>query len=341
MVFALLLASILLCQNLHSTDQTECCPIELQDSCNPFNVFGDVLIWWANESGAENWAQVFSTTDVGINVDVLQVSFGCDVGFRVGIGSCISQDQWDTQLYYTRFRTQDKDGASTTGEIASAYLGNFYIANDDGTKTGPAYQKARMKWTIDFNTFDWELGCNCCLCGDFSLRPFIGLKGGWIHQTIRTHWQTPIFPSPDPFFPPTPFDTGQETLKNDFWGIGPSAGLNTKWELCGFCSHVFSLFGDFSGALMYGRWTFEDDYENNILEQVVIDVSSINGAATMVRGFMGIGWDFDCDTWCFALRVGYEGQIWFDQLQLYTLNSGRMNNPLTLQGGTIDIQFHF
>ena len=96
---------------------------------------------------------------------------------------------------------------------------------------------------------------------------------------------------------------------------------------------------------MYGHWTFSDVYQNNSfdLEEVRIGISSIDGAATTFRGFAGIGWSFDfCDEqYCFALRLGYEAQFWLSQLQFYSLSTGRFNNVLTLQGGTVDIQFHF
>lgn len=320
-----------------------CCTNELPNQCKTFNVFADVLIWKAAQSGAENWAQVFETSDNVVNVDILRVSFGCDVGFRAGFGWCLPCDQWDTQLYYTRFHTEGKDRASTNGEIASSFLGNFYIANSDGLKTGPTYQKAAIEWTISFNVFDWELGRDFCICQDFSLRPFIGLKGGWINQTIDSKWQTPIFPNPDPFFPPIPFDRAEENLKNHFWGIGPSTGLNLKCEWATFCRHSFSLFGDFSGALLYGHWDFRDFYQNDKLEEVSIDVPNINGAAAMLRGFVGIGWatDFNNQQQSFSVKLGYEAQFWLSQLQFYSLNTGRLNNELTLQGGTVDFQFNF
>ena len=165
-----------------------------------------------------------------------------------------------------------------------------------------------------------------------SLRPFLGVKGGWIHQTIHNEMWNPI---------DLPFTKAREDLKNNFWGVGPSGGLNTKWVLACGESNDFSLFGDFSGALMWAQWNFKDQYKNNAPQEVIIDLPKIKGGAFMLRSFMGFGWD--CYFSCFHLsaRLGYEMQFWLDQLQLVTLNVGRIHDELTFQGGTLDVRFEF
>lgn len=318
--------------------------IASQASCNPnVTISGDVLVWWVNESGADNWAQNFTTRGDKINADILPISFDADVGFRVGISHKIYHDNWDMLWSYSWFRTVGKDRSSTNGEIASSFLGNFYINNSDGTHLGPAYSSSAIEWTVLMNMFDWAMGRTSSVSKAVSLQPTIGLKGGWIYQSMDSRWGTPNFSSTNPMEIPIPFDTAKEDLKNNFWGIGPRGGLNMNWALPSIGAHTFSLFGDFAGALMYGHWTFRDKYKNDANEEVIVRLSTIKGAATMLQGFMGFSWKacFEDANKFFMLRLGFESQIWLDQLQFYSLNTGRLNNALTFQGGTIDFQFGF
>ncbi len=303
-----------------------------------FTAFADLLVWCAKESGSDNWAEVINAKGSKETCDIEGVDFGWNAGFRVGIGYGMRHDQFDTQFYYTWFRTRGTDHVSSNpGSVFSAFTGNFYVDNPDGAGiSGIAYQKASMRWTIRFNIFDWELGRAFWVSQALSLRPFIGLKGGWIHQSIDTKWHNPKLKAGDAIF-----TKATENLKNNFWGIGPSAGLNTKWNLLVRQNHSFSLFGDVSGAIMWGHWTFGDVYKNDAQQKVTIDTSSIKSAATMLRTFMGLGWDFDQNRYHFSTKLGYEMQFWLDQLQFYSFDTGRLSNELTLQGGTLEFCFDF
>ena len=309
-----------------------------------FVIFADLLVWNVQESGSENWAEVITGGSGAPELcDIRSVDFDWNAGFRVGLSYGMKHDQWDTGLCYTRFLTSGNDHVSSSpNSIFSAYLGNFYVDNPTGAGiNGLAYQKASMQWTIHFNIFDWELGRNYWVSKALSLRPFLGLKGGWIHQLIQTKWQHPTLPpAPPPF---KPFNKGRESLKNNFWGVGPSGGLNTKWKVLTTQNHSLSLFGDFSGAIMYGHWAFNDVYRNDIKQKVSVKLSDNTSAAAMFKLAMGFGWDanFSSERYRFSSRLGYEAQFWLDQLQLYIFDTGRLNNLLTLQGGTLEFCFDF
>lgn len=301
------------------------------------SVSADLLVWWAKESGTESWGQVFTTEGSSDTIQILDLSFGCDVGFRLGLDYQTNYDDWDTQWYYTYFRTQGKNHAQAPGDdkLTSAFYGNFFVNNPNGEGlSGPTYHQGSIKWTILFNMFDWELGRNYQVSKALALRPFIGLKSGWIHQSIHTTWRDPIG---------LDFSKATENLKNDFWGIGPEVGLNTKWDFGTYGSHTVGLFGDFSGALMWGHWSFRDIYKNDIDQVVSTNIPSINSAATTFRAFLGFEWDMGLysERYRLAMQAGYEAQIWMDQLQFLTFNEGRLDNALTLQGATINARFSF
>jgi hypothetical protein len=303
-----------------------------------FDIFSDLLVWTAREAGADCWAEVItSNASTSLN-ELHQVHFEWNPGFRVGIVYKMKRDEWNTQAYYTRFNTKGKDCISSSpGTVHSTFLGNFYIDNASGAGlSGPAYQKASIDWTIHFNMFDWDLGRNFWISKSLVLRPFLGIKGGWINQFIHSKWQNPNLTGAK-FY-----NIGTENLKNNFWGIGPEAGINTKWNL--FCNQTqFYLFGDIFGALMWGHWSFYDVFQNDLEQQVFIDLQKINSGSSMLRTFMGFGWDapFSQNRYRFSTKLGYEMQFWLDQLQFYSFTGGRLVNTLTLQGGTLEFCIDF
>jgi|GEM_PF-757462 hypothetical protein len=310
--------------------------------CRSFDFFATLLVWTAREVGADCWAEVITTDGSSSSNTLEPVIFGWDPGFKVGLGYGMERDQWDTQAYFTWFHTQGNDSISSRpGAIHSTFMANFWVSNSDGAGlSGPSYQQASIDWTIKFNMFDWELGRNFWVSNSLALRPFLAAKGGWIHQCIHTTWQNPAFgnlPSP------VPFSIGTENIKNYFWGIGPAAGMNMKWNLLTIPCHSFHLFGDFSGALMWGHWSFGDVFNNDSQEQVMVNVQSVNSGATMVRSFMGFGWDANLnqDRYRFSAKLGYETQFWLDQLQFYSFIGATLDTALTLQGGTFELSFDF
>ncbi len=303
-----------------------------------FDIFANLIFWTAREAGADAWAEEITSDSPTSSNNIQQVNFGWDPGFRVGVGYGMKHDQWDTEVYYTWFHTRGKDNISSTpGAVHSTYLGNFYVNNTDGSGlSGPAYQRASIDWTIHFNMLDWELGRKFGINKSLTLHPFLGIKGGWIDQSIKTKWFNPALSSSE-FF-----NIGTENLKNNYWGIGPKAGINAKWNLFSTQSQ-FYLLGDFSGALMWGHWSFGDVFQNDISEQISVDLQNINSGSSMLRTFMGFGWDANLsqNRYRFSIKLGYEMQFWLDQLQFYSFTTGRLVNQLTLQGGTLEFYFDF
>jgi hypothetical protein len=94
---------------------------------------------------------------------------------------------------------------------------------------------------------------------------------------------------------------------------------------------------------MFGRWTFSEQYKNNAPTPVTITINMdpITGAATMLRGLMGIEWEQRFARATSTVRLGYEAQLWLNQMQFYSYNIGRLNNVTSLQGGFLEWQVKF
>ncbi len=323
------------------TAQNQGCLSNIPPLEEPFfgkvDIFADFLVWFASEEPSSAWGSIAGSTFNPLIVDTFEakgISFGWDFGFRVGAGTKLKYDHWDTQLYWSWFRTIAHSSIPTTNSlILPEFFGGF--VNGDHAKNG------KLHWTLLFNMCDWELGRRYEIGKRLSLRPFLGLKGGWINQTIRSLWQVNAREVQGVTLPVD--YSAKEDLKNNFWGIGPSVGVNSMWNLVHFESHALNLFGDFSTAMMRGTWMCKDRYSNPTPYEIFVNMKNTSLGALMMRGFLGFGWDayWNREKYHFAAKLGYEMQLWLNQLRIPTFQQIRLHGDLSLQGGTFNCRFDF
>lgn len=305
-----------------------------QTSAGSSYVFADLLVLKLREGSTENWGQIISPSGPNQTIALLDVPFHWQAGFRAGVGYHFAQNQYDTRVAYTRYKTQSTQYAAVeSGGIYSAYLANFYVNNSSGANFGPNYFNAGMEWDFLYNVVDLEIGHTFIIDKMLLLRPLIGLKTASIQQKIHTTWQNPSVT--------TNFSLATENLKNNFWGIGPYIGLDSTWFLFHNGSTALKLFGNITGGLLSGHWTFSDNYENNAPLSIDVNSSNINTAATMMIAQLGIEWSGCVIGNGFTARLGYEAQVWFNQVQYYSFNMGRLDNLMSLQGGLFEWYMHF
>ncbi|MGA2062372.1 MAG: Lpg1974 family pore-forming outer membrane protein [Thermoguttaceae bacterium] len=321
-----------------------CCPTcvagNTSKGCGYF--FADALFWTVREGYDENWAQIITPkSDQGSYVGtatLVDAPFDWRTGFRVGAG-LRPDDGFDATLYYTNFSTSAASQAS--GEVYSSFMGNFYVGNTDGSDFGPHYRYGSIQWDFDYHSIDLEIGRNYVIDANLELHPFLGLKAAIINQSLNSSWRDPINTTVNNVTHTYNFTSATEDLDLHFWGIGPSLGATITMPLCTRPRYTLKLFGTPSGAIMLGHWTCKEQYDNNGVglshTSVAIDMSPITGAATMLRGVVGFEWEqYFCRTTS-TVRLGYESQIWLNQMQLYSYNMGRMNNLTSLQGGFLEL----
>ncbi len=297
-------------------------------------LMADLLVWKLREGSSENWGQIIAPSGENQPVELLEVPFNWQAGFRVGLGYHFGQGDWDTLLAYTRYRTQKTSHVSANeGGIYSAYLANFYVNNANGASFGPNYHNAGMYWSFSYDTLDLEFGRTFNIDSFLKLRPKIGLKSAIINQDIDTEWQNPTVA--------TNFTTATENLQNHFWGIGPYIGIDTLWFVYGNTNKGIQLFGNVLGGLLSGHWHFKDNYANNTPISIDIYSDNINTVATMATGQFGVQWSGCVVGKETRIRLGYESQVWFNQVQYYSFNMGRLDNLMSLQGGLLDFNVHF
>jgi hypothetical protein len=299
---------------------------ELETTSQNWDLFGEFLVWYASEEPSSIWANDTSVSIVGLNiidsVDIAIGKFDWNYGFRVGAGHTMQHDRWDTQFYWSWFRTEAHSTIPTGNHLVYLEFTGSLLGEDLFEGNG-----AHLDWSLLYNMVDWELGRACLLSKALTFRPFIGIKGGWIDQNIHAQINLPS-------------STGVEHIKNLFWGAGPSGGINTKWEMFCISRNSLNLLGDISSAMMWGSWEIKDVYKNSVGE-FPVKVKNSSLGSLMLRGFLGIGWDTHTRRFGFAAKLGYEMQIWFDQLRIPSVPALPLHNDLTLQGGTFNARFDF
>jgi len=291
---------------------------------NGWYLFADALYWHADVDNAD-WA--FKNTNAAVSTPVAgpnhSVNFKWAWGFRAGIGANMDYDQWDTNIYYTWFRTTNSNAVGTKGAQIGSDL--FGLATP--------FTQGKINWKISFQMIDWELGRPFFVSKHLSLRPHIGIKGGWINQHVNENFTQAAGPY-------------SSRTKNDFWGVGASGGFNSNWTFAVVGTHNFDFFGDFAGALMYGHFNVK-----HTETQFAPSGLNRNLMVPMLQAMFGMSWDtsFNCSRCHFGLRVGYEFQQWWKQNQMLinetstgtTLRYSRSAGDLGLQGLTVDFRFDF
>lgn len=287
--------------------------------------FLDALYWHTGET--VDWATTLTNNPNSEQFSLKTFSFDWAPGYRVGLGYNMGHDGWDTQVSYTWFHSQARDHAS--GAVTSASLA-ARLSLLEPFSTGRASIHLRYKM------FDGNLGRSFLVSRHLVLRPSIGLKGGWINQTIHSHWTKPNLLGFFPF-------TASDTIKQRFQGVGPKGGVSGKWCFGNIQKHSFSLMGEFEAGYLWGHWSIRDRFVDNLATVISVKTSSRNYGSFVLHAFAGLGWDcnFSRDRTHVGLKVGYEIEDWLNQLQIYTNISGSQNNDLILQGLTLGARFDF
>lgn len=198
----------------------------------------DVLYWHAKVGGTE---YAYSDADVtGIAPPVQgrlkEVDFDWDWGFRFGLGYNFDHDSWDTYLNYTYFNSADGSrlNVGANGSVIPLRGASSQVTG----LTDPCATSASSNYDFEFNNLDLELGRNYFVSHSLSFRPFIGVRSSWLELDQGVQYTGGTFTA----------NTYHVKDSNDFWGLGPRAGLNSNW----FLGNGFSIFGDLSGSLLFG-----------------------------------------------------------------------------------------
>ena len=277
------------------------------------DLFIDALYWQATE--VVDWALGNNLNPSQQDVYYLTNTFDTKPGFRVGVGH---QGSWDTKFYYTQYFTSTDDSA--TGNLTSTFLGGKSIEKKNNDFF---FNSGNVKQSIHFNMFDWDLGKHVEVDQWLLLRPIVGVKGGWIDQTIITNFNGPL--------------SITENSKNNFNGIGPKVGIESVITFFNKNPVQLSLIANFTSSYLWGKWSISDVLHSTSRDSYTVETPSRIVGALVLEGLIGAKLDYHK----FSMKLSYEINDWFDQYQVFDDGTGEHNNDLILQGLTFGLNYRF
>ena len=287
--------------------------------------FAEAILWHASAETSSVWA-----SEVPLLVDEFEatnIEFGWSPGFRAGAEIKPPGSLWDVRLAVTHFSTsQDASIEDGLNLVIPEFFSGFLSGDSFDFTT------ASVDWSIQYTTFDMELGHEIYLSDSLTIRPNFGLKAAVIDQDIDSNWANFLGL------------TAVETVDHEFFGIGPSAGVGVQWRPHG---GGLSLVGDVSGAILYGTWNVEDDFRrtdggapSSSYEAFSTSMNDSKLGTVMIRSFFGAQWELPLRTRVVG-RIGYEMQWWANQQRLLTFQQLPMHGDLTFQGGVCGFAVYY
>lgn len=267
-----------------------------------FNVKAELLYWRPELCGLEGAfgnTTIATTVNDGVIITTVTESdeepkFKWNTGFRISAEAVC--DYFDVETNWTHFKGKAK----------------FH----DGAQNG--------RWNIKYDAVDATFGHRVEAGTSFYFRPFIGVRGVRIHQSLKAHLET-LF---------TSSLIGNNTVFSDkddsekFRGVGPLIGLKGEWLIgCDFC-----LYGSIDVVTYYG-----DVHSRNLNTDIFTATASVcngkkkhcfNSVATDLA--LGICWD---KSWCASCyEVNFMLNLGLEQHRIYDFSELGSDGTLSLDG---------
>jgi hypothetical protein len=307
------------------------------DNQGNWDFWADFLWWSSNLNSLTGFeAEVnATTTDEDVSLHFKRPGSHWDPGVRVGAGWNTGYDNWDVQGYWTYFYNSSKKGENP--------------ASFEFNEVQEIYHEGSAKLRLRYNAADFEIGKAYYVSRHFFIRPFTGLHAIWTSLDNSFDFESESSASPTlPIITngligaaALSLDSSGETDADlsqtiEAWGVGPRIGVNTNWgDFRGF-----SLLGNISGALVYGKLLGKAKIDIDSL--VDIDVHIRDHEYWQVMPTMQIQWglSYSC---CFGqgqnqfrMSAAWESNfIWEAGNQFFN------DKPISMQGLTVDLRFDF
>lgn len=308
---------------------------QVEEGANVFT-FGDYLYWIAQENSlyyahtGKGTGTTIAPPDGSIDFkgDLKKIDPEWDHGFRIGLGLNFPKEGYDVLLTWTWFET-------SAHRCVHSSLGNLLTlwARPDFSSSGAFF--ARGKWNLNLNYGDCEWGRSSWFGGHFSLRPFFSIRGLWIDQKLKNHYD----------YNTTPIVVGDLHLTSDVHGAGLRTGAEIRFAL----PYDFAIYGIASGSLLYGRFNTKMEFKEDAWMIAKTKDPFWKGISSLQLA-LGLGWDHHfCHDHChLEFHMGWEQNSWFSVNQIHhylnQLHKGvffKENSSLTLQGLVVGGRFDF
>jgi hypothetical protein len=287
-------------------------PKDMNLSCpRDFYVYGQFLLMQVKEEGLD-YAMTQNTTSTNNNSfpltggDIQGYSTGhhnwdWTYGCRVGLGFYLNHDAWNIEAEWTYMRINNDSGKNVSGGSLLPFWLPPNIIIDETCIASSA------RWTGNINTLDLKLGKPYHISRYVIFNPYFGLRMAWIEQDYTSR-------NGGDFTVNT--DTDEDlvvTNKNDFWGVGPRAGIDTEWHF----GAGWYLFGKASASLLYSHFDVHQDliFNTDTFYQLKHDFYTNSPNMEII---LGLCWShlFSKNKYMVSLKAAYEMHQWWEQNRL-------------------------
>jgi hypothetical protein len=265
-------------------------------------------------------------------------SFNYMPGFKVGMDVALGHDNWDLMLDYM-WLNGDGDKSETFATYEKSTLEEtrgFFFEKDPTSRMTEA--DGNFGYLLNF--FNLSLGRDFFISNYLTLRPFMGLSGGFDRTDTLVHY---TFSDDDT---EATGDFIAQYYKQRFWGVGFNAGLNTAWCF----NDSWSIFGDLKFMNLWSNYTSTFKERNYPIVDSLVEYTSetvpanIKGSQYGIQNVidlqMGIRFKmrFNDDQMGFQCQLGWEQQLWINHVQSPVANG---TSNLSIQGLDLRARFDF
>jgi hypothetical protein len=291
------------------------------DGCNLF-ITGEALVM---KFGQDNAPFAYTTNAVG-NVKDYYANPDWKWGFRVAAGYNMQHDGWDGIATYMRFNF------ATNNSVHQPAGGTLYSFFDESLPWfDTTYDKVSDRWSVDFNQVDIEQGRQFFVSKHLRLRPKFGLRSLWLEndQNIHAHVGNEVW---------------KMKSRENFWGMGVLAGLDTIWSL----RQGFSLYGNVGFSALFGYF---NPKQTLITDAPAVRFTTGHQEVTKANMDLALGVRYDKnfydDRYHIGFNFGFEQHIYWNMTRAYfgeqnfSNFTGVSGRDFTMSGFTMGARFDF
>lgn len=192
-------------------------------------------LYWQAEGNGLAFAVTSDTTTGLAKSSINNLDFDWDFGFQVGLGHRIPHDLWSFSLGLKHIHT------NAHGLVeGKAVFPTWCLPESSGLFA----TKAHAHWRLHLGLLDFLVVKECAITRFLTLVPHFGLRSAWIRQKYNLEYTGGTLKNEVAM-----------RMKNKFWGIGPTFGVEGNWKMVRY----FSLFSEVLVSLLYGQFYLHQD----------------------------------------------------------------------------------
>jgi len=305
---------------------------------NGFFLAGQALVWQSHINGSYTHKFHVVTEEDGSLETHLKKKYpqaDWSWGFRLGAGYTMPHDDWELSLEWTRNNMELSDHEHDNDADGTEGLVPF---NPNPFSPTAFASKAEANVRIHLNYLDLMLKREFLVTKWLAVKPGLGLRSNWIRARFKAEFEGGNIADR----PIVGIEEIHTKFKNNFWGMGPKAELDTRWIL----GKGFSIVGDLAFSFLYGFFHLEQSSNKPLVTPFIGFEDSANFRQTLpvIDCFLGLRWDrmFDNDKYRLSFNIGWEHHVFFQGLQADLVEAFDVNNSnLTTEGVTFGARFDF